>query len=1048
MQLSSGDEAQPPGVSNVVRGKVSGVVVQAAAARFTLPSPSPRVRSRYRQYVLQRIAPNQLLERDEELRELAAFCTAAETPSSYRWVRAEAWSGKSALMSWFALNPPDGVKIVSFFVTARLANQNDRAAFVDNVMQQLLDLLNEDLPALMTDATRETHLTGLIDDAAEHCQTRGERLVLLVDGLDEDRGAEEHSIAGMLPASPLAGMRVIVAGRPNPPIPSDVAPSHPLRNPAVVVALARSRHAETAREQMERELKALYRGAPVERDLLGLITAAGGGLSAADLAELTGESSWDVEDLLATVAGRSFTRRETQRHPVYLLGHEELQVAARGMFGQARLGGYRDRIHRWAGGYRERCWPQATPEYLLQGYFNMLAAAGEVTRMVECAADPLRQDRMLDVFGGDALAMEELSATHNAIASCRPVDLLPLTRMAIHRDLLLGRNRNIPADLPALWAVLGQVNRAESIAYSFNRGRERARALTGLAAVVRGLGSVARADDVIAAARDAIRDLGVDDRAQLLAALSEKSQRGGDAATRLNWLTASAIHACCAIGAYGHASRVAASMTDPAERSAVISTAMQILHEEVRLDVTRALRRFAPYEWFPDTEIVWAAEMLPRQPLEVGELVGSMGELASRDPVRVAVLEAELASLRGLLSRAESTTSAARACIALGEVDMAARVLRRLEDRSRARFDVLRRHDVLSCMARAGVRTGRVDLAREVLQRAALDDEKIAAYFLEALAEASDADSQHTGQPEPTVRGELDDRELCRVLAMARGVPETSLRTRALTGVLRYSISVGDLSAAARLMEWASALAASTRPRCQAVDRLVALAVEATRMDLPTQALGLVHKARDLARAERFSAAGHGPLLITVAEAAVEIGAIDLGRRLLLEVDHVSWQLGGSAESLLSFARLAHRTGITDVAEMWLCRAEDVASAQTNVMSRAWWLAQVARTRGEVGDLVGARRLMAEAQQVGDTLESGEVGNRIRRLITDAVEWLRAFDRSGAAIDRVRTEETRRTLARRLQESSWTIHIDDLARLDDNILDAVVQELYVVATRS
>ena len=44
--------------------------------------------------------------------------------------------------------------------------------------------------------------------------------MLVVDGLDEDRGVttgpDAHSIAGLLPADPPAGMRVIVAGRPEP----------------------------------------------------------------------------------------------------------------------------------------------------------------------------------------------------------------------------------------------------------------------------------------------------------------------------------------------------------------------------------------------------------------------------------------------------------------------------------------------------------------------------------------------------------------------------------------------------------------------------------------------------------------------------------------------------------------------------------------------------------------------------------------------------------------------------------------------------------------
>lgn len=104
------------------------------------------------------------------------------------------------------LNPPPGVRLVSFFITARLAGQNNRSAFIDNLLEQLLALLGETVPPFLTEATREPHLLGLLDTAAQLCRDRGEHLVLLVDGLDEDRGVttgpDAHSIAALLPADP------------------------------------------------------------------------------------------------------------------------------------------------------------------------------------------------------------------------------------------------------------------------------------------------------------------------------------------------------------------------------------------------------------------------------------------------------------------------------------------------------------------------------------------------------------------------------------------------------------------------------------------------------------------------------------------------------------------------------------------------------------------------------------------------------------------------------------------------------------------------------
>ncbi|MEU8779313.1 hypothetical protein [Streptomyces sp. NPDC048606] len=139
-------------------------------------------------------------------------------------------------MSTFALRPPPRVDVVSFFVTARYATHNDRCAYPEAV----------------------------------------------------SGGSGTYSIAALLPARPPKGLRIVVAGRPHPPIPHDVPDGHPLRGSAVVRALAPSRHAQVVRSAAERNLKRLLHGDCAGQDLLGLVTAAGGGLSRDDLAELTG----------------------------------------------------------------------------------------------------------------------------------------------------------------------------------------------------------------------------------------------------------------------------------------------------------------------------------------------------------------------------------------------------------------------------------------------------------------------------------------------------------------------------------------------------------------------------------------------------------------------------------------------------------------------------------------------------------------------------------------------------------------------------------------
>ncbi|GAB1512980.1 hypothetical protein [Actinophytocola sp. KF-1] len=501
--------SEGPGVHNVVDGGSAHNVVQARdIGHLHLHGAGP-ARSRYREQVRE-IAPAALVGREAELAVLEEFCTSAAADHAYLWVRGAKWVGKSALMSWFVLHPPVNTRIVSFFVTARYGDQDHRGAFLDVVVEQLAELLDAPAPLALGEAGRELHFRGLLADAAERCRTRGERLVLLVDGLDEDRGwrpgggsALSHSIAALLPAQPPDGMRVIVSGRPNPPLPADVRPGHPLRDPGIVRPLAQSSAARVIQDDMELELARLLDGSPAEQDLLGLTVAAAGGLSAADLAELTDSTAGTVRRLLRTVAARSFDVRPSRWQPgrrpdVYLLGHEELQVTAREHLGGTCLARHRERLHAWADRHRAAGWPPDTPEYLLRGYFRMLVATGDLERMVALTADPDRHDRMSEVAGGDLPALTELDIVRNVLAERHDQPALVMTaRYAVHRDRLEYRNGTMPPDLPAVWAALGHTVRAESMARMLYGKEEQAQALVAVAGTAARAGDLARARELV-----------------------------------------------------------------------------------------------------------------------------------------------------------------------------------------------------------------------------------------------------------------------------------------------------------------------------------------------------------------------------------------------------------------------------------------------------------------------------------------------------------------------------------------------------------------------
>ncbi|MDQ3403787.1 MAG: trypsin-like peptidase domain-containing protein, partial [Actinomycetota bacterium] len=446
------------------------------------------------------IAPDHLVDREGELAELAVFC-AGDAP--YLWWQAGPWAGKSALMSWFVLHPPSGIDVVSFFITARLSGQSDSTAYLAAVIDQLTALTGEPRSGV-SGAARRGEMLRLLGIADQQAAESGRRLVLVVDGLDEDTGGGTvSSIAALLPRRPPANTRVVVASRPHPGLPDDVPDGHPLHecDPRTLTV---HKGAVNLERRAGRELAQLYGQGGLNQVLLGLVTASGGGLTADDLAELTETTAFEVNDLLSGLFGRTVTSRTTssflERRHVYLFAHETLRDVATGLFG-AGLREHRDRIDGWAQSYQDRDWPEDTPEYLLRGYVRELIEDKRFTRLVTVVADPRRHDRMLDLTGGDAMAHTEVTTAMGVLGHAGLGTLLTL---AIERDRLAERNTEIPLNLPQAWTRLGAFGRAEALARAIANPYGRVTALCEVAET----GTARRADTLLQAAEATAAELG------------------------------------------------------------------------------------------------------------------------------------------------------------------------------------------------------------------------------------------------------------------------------------------------------------------------------------------------------------------------------------------------------------------------------------------------------------------------------------------------------------------------------------------------------------
>lgn len=448
--------------------------------------------------LVQDLAPERLYSREDEFGEMVRFCAGDEP---YLWWQAGPWAGKSALLASFATARLGGVDVVSFFITSRVSGEADSDAFLMAMIEQLRALTGLTGDALATAGGRRGQFLDLLRVAGEQSERSGRRVVVVVDGLDEDAGldpaAGRRPIIALLPRQPPPGVRFVVASRPHRSLLEHVRADHPLAR-LEPLHLSASPHAEDIEVAARDELWQILSGGPAQRDLIGIITASGGGLTLKNLEQLTGQLSFELEMMISGLSGRSLRDRygSADIHPdrprVFLFAHETLRELAEQQLG-AGLPAYRDRIHQWAEAFEAGGWPADTPGYLFRGYPRLLSALGDLSRLTACALDTARHDRMQNLTGGDYLALSEVTAAQELNLAGDP-DLDRAVRLSMRWDDLTRRSSTLPLNLPAVWAAAGEPVRAENLARGLIGPERQA---TALLLVAENLRSRAAADRLL-----------------------------------------------------------------------------------------------------------------------------------------------------------------------------------------------------------------------------------------------------------------------------------------------------------------------------------------------------------------------------------------------------------------------------------------------------------------------------------------------------------------------------------------------------------------------
>ena len=330
------------------------------------------------------LSPQVLVGRGEELARLEEF---AASDMRWRWIQGDAFAGKTALLAWFALHPPERVDVVACFL---------RRTTGDNAADYALDVLTRQL-ALLADrgsylppqflSERADDLVDLLTEAARASHERGNTLLVLIDGLDEyDPTAASLGLADWLPGAETLPepAKLLVASRAGADV--DLPKGHPLfgHMQDITASEAASEIQDAAHRELERALKAT--GGFASR-VICFLAAAGGGLTSSDLRVLlkrrgTDADAYEIEELLSSFLSRSLKRQAdtdggdtpdlgSASTQGYVFAHDTLLTEARALFGD--LATYEGLLDEWADEYAQQDWPIDTPRYLFRPYTRGLA---------------------------------------------------------------------------------------------------------------------------------------------------------------------------------------------------------------------------------------------------------------------------------------------------------------------------------------------------------------------------------------------------------------------------------------------------------------------------------------------------------------------------------------------------------------------------------------------------------------------------------------------------------------------------------------------------
>ena len=309
--------------------------------------------------------------RDNELTFLNEFC---KKSTGHLLVRGDAFHGKSSLLSWFFLHPPEDTIVTGFFIRKDVGEQKTSQAMIHALYQQFLPWLKKRDILDWNPYTEEELKASLLqplEDAAKTAKRYQKKLILVIDALDEDMSADNEckGIIEFLPKQDIDNLIVIISCRPNP----DVIETYSL--PCETYDINQTTNLREIQAKVLYELEQ-FKGNTIAEDVLSLLAVCSGALTKNDLIEIVKpQKSYYISDIFTKSTARMFsaqTRSAETTEQAYRFSHISFKDQVDKDFVGKNFSQYENMIFSWCDSYKNQNWPDNTPVYLLSNYQNFL----------------------------------------------------------------------------------------------------------------------------------------------------------------------------------------------------------------------------------------------------------------------------------------------------------------------------------------------------------------------------------------------------------------------------------------------------------------------------------------------------------------------------------------------------------------------------------------------------------------------------------------------------------------------------------------------------